>query len=84
MRIRHHNQVQTNQGSKKINEMDVTKIYNIAEILGILDETNRGKDWLLEEIKKHHVKIPPKLPLQELAMPRIGARRLQENTRQQT
>ncbi|MGI0003722.1 MAG: hypothetical protein ACREAX_00350 [Candidatus Nitrosotenuis sp.] len=49
--------MQTSQGSKKISEMNITKIYNIAEILGILDETNRGKDWLLEEIKKHHVKI---------------------------
>jgi len=42
---------------------DFTRIYNIGEILGILDETNRGKDWLLEEIKKHHLKIPIKVTM---------------------
>ena len=32
------------------------KISNIAEILGLLDETHRGKDWLVEEIKKSRLK----------------------------
>jgi len=32
------------------------KISKIAEILGLLDETHRGKDWLLQEMKKHRLK----------------------------
>ncbi|MDE1867110.1 MAG: hypothetical protein KGI08_05305, partial [Thaumarchaeota archaeon] len=36
------------------------KIHSIAEILGILDETHRGKDWILQEIKKSHLKLPIK------------------------
>jgi hypothetical protein len=51
--------MQTNQddvGSKN-NEPETTeKISNIAEILGILNDTNRGKDWLLQEVKKHRLK----------------------------
>jgi len=34
------------------------KISEIAEILGLLDETHRGKDWILEQIKKSRVKAP--------------------------
>ena len=37
------------------------KITNIAEILGLLDETHRSKDWLREVLKKHHVKLTVKL-----------------------
>lgn len=48
--------VQSSQ-TMKDNEKEAGKIYNIAEILGILEETNRGKDWILQEIKKHHIKI---------------------------
>jgi hypothetical protein len=36
------------------------KITSIAEILGLLDETRRGKDWILQEIKKSGTKIPVK------------------------
>ena len=34
------------------------KISEIAEILGLLDETHRGKDWILQQIKKSRVKAP--------------------------
>src|SRR5574337_119865 len=34
------------------------KIAEIAEILGLLDETHRGKDWILDQIKKYRVKAP--------------------------
>jgi len=34
---------------------ETEKITSIAEILGILDETHRSKDWLLAQIKKHKV-----------------------------
>ncbi len=34
------------------------KIANIAEILGLLDETDRGKDWILDQVKKSRVKAP--------------------------
>jgi hypothetical protein len=34
------------------------KIASIAEILGLLDETDRGKDWIFEQIKKSRVKAP--------------------------
>ena len=46
----------TNVNSQK----KIERITSIAEILGLLDETHRGKDWLLDAIKKHHVKIPLK------------------------
>ena len=32
------------------------KITEIAEILAILNDTNRGKDWLFQEVKKHRLK----------------------------
>ena len=32
------------------------KITEIAEILAILNDTGRGKDWLLQEVKKHRLK----------------------------
>ena len=35
----------------------VAKLYQIAEILGILNETHRGRDWLLEQLKKHKISI---------------------------
>ena len=38
----------------------IEKITNIAEILGLLDETHRGKEWLLEAIKKHSLDVPMK------------------------
>ena len=36
------------------------KISQIAEILGLLEEKHRGKDWILHEIKKHHLKVSVK------------------------
>lgn len=38
----------------------ISKIDQIAEILGILNETHRGSDWLLEQIKKHKISIKTK------------------------
>lgn len=38
----------------------IEKITDIAEILGLLDETHRGKEWLLEAIKKRHLELPLK------------------------
>lgn len=35
----------------------VTKLDQIAEILGILNETHRGREWLLEQLKKHKISI---------------------------
>ncbi|MEO9277265.1 MAG: adenylate/guanylate cyclase domain-containing protein [Nitrososphaera sp.] len=32
------------------------KLAKIAEILGLLEETNRGKDWILKEIKRNKIK----------------------------
>jgi len=52
--------LQKSQYPTKSDGLDFEKIYNVAEILGILDETHRGKDWLLGELKKHHIKIPIK------------------------
>jgi len=52
--------MKTDQGgnvSKSENQKEGEKIASIAEILGLLDETRRGKDWLLEAIKKHRLKI---------------------------
>jgi len=36
------------------------KLANIGEILGLLEEMNRGKDWILEQIKKHKLKVATK------------------------
>lgn len=47
-------------GQEKTSENDVEKIAHIAEILGLLDETNLGKDWLLQEIKKSRLKLQVK------------------------
>ncbi|MGI0021547.1 MAG: hypothetical protein ACRD9Q_01680, partial [Nitrososphaeraceae archaeon] len=41
--------------SKDVSKM-TQKITDIAEILAILNDTNRGKDWLLQEVKKHRLK----------------------------
>ncbi len=35
----------------------VAKLDQIAEILGILNETHRGREWLLEQLKKHKISI---------------------------
>lgn len=40
---------------------ETEKVEQISEILGILEETNRSKDWVLQEIKKNGLeKIPIK------------------------
>jgi hypothetical protein len=36
------------------------KARQIGEVLGLLEETHRGKEWILQEIKKHGIKIPVK------------------------
>jgi hypothetical protein len=36
-------------------KLSISKLSQIAEILGLLDETNRGKQWLLEQLKKHKI-----------------------------
>jgi len=36
------------------------KARQIGEILGLLEEAHRGKDWIFEEMKKHGIKIPVK------------------------
>ncbi len=33
------------------------KIAKIAEVLGLLEEKGKGRDWLLEEIKRHKIKL---------------------------
>ena len=48
---------QDSSTSKDKGQKEMEKIANIAEVLGLLDETRRGKDWLLEQVKKHHKKI---------------------------
>lgn len=36
------------------------KVKQIGEILGLVEETHKNKDWILDEIKKHDVKISVK------------------------
>jgi hypothetical protein len=55
--------MQTDPRLRKENDIQVDKIHCIAEILGLLDETNRGKDWLVEQLKKHKIKIPVKITM---------------------
>lgn len=33
------------------------KIEKIAEVLGLLEEKGKGRDWLLEELKRHKIKL---------------------------
>jgi len=53
-------QTKQNEELKTKVEKAGKKLGYIAEILGLLEETHRGKDWLLQEIKKHRLKIPIK------------------------
>lgn len=39
---------------------ELKKVEEIAEILGLLHETHKGKDWLLQQIKKSKIKITVK------------------------
>jgi len=34
-----------------------TSIDQILEILGLIEEKGKSKDWILDEIKKHHIKL---------------------------
>ena len=44
----------------KVDKNNFKKVSTIAEILGIMDERKFGKNWLLQEIKKHKLKLPVK------------------------
>ena len=56
---------------KNIKKSEISKIHNIAEILGMLDETHRGKDWLLQEIKKRHIKVEIKYAMNSFEILKI-------------
>ncbi|MGI0008926.1 MAG: hypothetical protein ACRD92_04825, partial [Nitrosopumilaceae archaeon] len=47
------------------------KITEMAEILAILNDTNRGKDWLLQEVKKHRLKSHVKPAMNSFEMLKI-------------
>ena len=38
-------------------KIEYKKLTEVAEILGLLEEKGKTKDWLLEEIKRHHVSL---------------------------
>ncbi len=59
--------LQTKQDLKQENN-SMSKPQKIAEILGMLAEGRRGKEWLLKEIKRHHLKIPSKTTLNSYEM----------------
>ncbi|MDE1766193.1 MAG: hypothetical protein KGI27_07975 [Thaumarchaeota archaeon] len=40
-----------------LKEKNSNKIQKIAEILGLLEEKGKGRDWLLEELKRHKIKL---------------------------
>jgi class 3 adenylate cyclase len=42
------------------NNKSSEKLAKVGEILGLLEEMNRGKDWILKEMKKHKLKAAPK------------------------
>ena len=56
--------------SKNVSKM-TQKITDIAEILAILNDTNRGKDWLLQEVKKHRLKSLVKPTMNSFEMLKI-------------
>lgn len=48
------------KNSSKERENSALRIKKISEILGMLTESRRGRDWLLREIKKHGLKFSEK------------------------
>lgn len=46
----------------------IQRINEIAEILAVLNDTNRGKDWLMQEVKKHRLKSYVKPSMNSLEM----------------
>jgi len=51
------NNLQTRQDRAQ-KENSLLKAKKIAEILGLLGESHRGKDWILKELRIHHLKTP--------------------------
>ncbi|HUL51641.1 MAG TPA: adenylate/guanylate cyclase domain-containing protein [Verrucomicrobiae bacterium] len=45
---------------KKLKEKIKDRNAKIAEILGILEEKGKDKNWLIQEIRKHKIKVPVK------------------------
>lgn len=41
----------------KDNNKKLQKMTNVAEVLGLLDETHKDKEWLIQEIKRHKLKM---------------------------
>jgi class 3 adenylate cyclase len=54
--------LQTKQDLKQESN-SIPKTKKIAEILGVMAKRHRGREWLLKEIKRHHLKISPKTTL---------------------
>jgi hypothetical protein len=54
--------LQTKQDLKQESN-SLSKPKKIAEILGMLAERRRGREWLFKEIKRHRLKISPKTTL---------------------
>ncbi len=42
---------------RKSDNKKLEKMTNVAEILGLLDETHKDKEWLVQEIKRHKLKL---------------------------
>jgi hypothetical protein len=53
-------------GTRDISSNKKTK--QIGEVLGLLEETNRDKDWILHEIKKRNLRIPVKSTMDSYEM----------------
>src|SRR3990172_8185041 len=47
------------------------RINEIAEILAILNDTKRGKDWLMQEVKKHRLKSQVKPSMNSFEMLKV-------------
>lgn len=47
-----------NLGSSGAKEKE--KLATIAEILGLLEERSKSKEWIFQELKKHMLKLPVK------------------------
>ena len=52
-------------------QKQLERIHNIAEILSKLEEVRLGKDWLIQEIKKHRVKISYKATMNSLEIMKL-------------
>ena len=52
--------MQTSKKKANTNSNDPDRIAKIAEIISLLEEVQKTKDWIFQQIKRKHLKLPIK------------------------